>query len=358
MPKSYILPTFEAWALPLRNALLERLPVSFAFGKDLPAKLEVLPCAAAFAPAAELTLTIDGHPWRAYFENRALLPLHPLFDEAAMKDVAPESLPEPLLGLVAEALCGALTKSFSAAAGAVVRASDYRNGDGRTVSAPFALRLAAGDRETLLLVRPEETAALDAALALVGRIQSAPAQPSDFLSGALPAVPFRLERRAGSLRLSASEYAGLVSGDVLVPDEWFAGDDVRVEIASPGKRLLCACARIDNGRVCLAEKFQPLEETVMDAVEELTVELSFSLEERLVTLGELSRMRAGTVLPLTVDPAAPVTIRANGRRVAKGRLVDLNGTLGVELLEAAAAGPETAAAPEEAAKPEGEANGL
>ena len=78
MPKSYILPTFEAWALPLRNALLERLPVSFAFGKDLPAKLEVLPCAAAFAPAAELTLTIDGHPWRAYFENRVLLPLHPL----------------------------------------------------------------------------------------------------------------------------------------------------------------------------------------------------------------------------------------------------------------------------------------
>ena len=43
MPKSYILPTFEDWALPLRNALLERLPVSFAFGKDLPAKLEVLP---------------------------------------------------------------------------------------------------------------------------------------------------------------------------------------------------------------------------------------------------------------------------------------------------------------------------
>ena len=89
----------------------------------------------------------------------------------------------------------------------------------------------------------------------------------------------------------------------------------------------------------------------MDAVEELTVELSFSLEERLVTLGELSRMRAGTVLPLTADPAAPVTIRANGRRVAKGRLVDLNGTLGVELLEAAAA-------PEEETKPEGEANGL
>ena len=110
-------------------------------------------------------------------------------------------------------------------------------------------------------------------------------------------MPFRLERRAGSLRLSASEYAGLVSGDVLVPDEWFAGDDVRVEIASPGKRLLCACARIDNGRVCLAEEFQPLEETVMDAVEELTVELSFSLEERLVTLGELSRMRAGCSTP-------------------------------------------------------------
>ena len=43
MPKSYILPTFEAWALPLRNALLERLPVSFAFGKDLPARPHLPP---------------------------------------------------------------------------------------------------------------------------------------------------------------------------------------------------------------------------------------------------------------------------------------------------------------------------
>lgn len=357
MPKSYFLPTFEAWALPLRNALLERLPVSFAFGKDLPAKLEVLPCAAAFAPAAELTLTIDGHPWRAYFENRALLPLHPLFDEAAMKDVAPESLPEPLLGLVAEALCGALTKSFSAAAGAVVTAGDFSNGEGATVSAPFALSLSVGEKTTRILMRPEESSPLDAALALVERIRTAPALPSDFLAGALSAVPFRLERRAGSLKLSASDYSGLAAGDVLVPDEWFAGDEVRVEVSSPGKRLLAAAAQIENGRVFLAEEFHPLEETVMDAVEELTVELSFSLEERLVTLGELSRMRAGTVLPLTVDPEAPVTIRANGRRVAKGRLVDLNGTLGVELLEAAAAGP-VAAAPEEAEKPEGEANGL
>ena len=352
MPNAYSLPTFEAWAMPLRNALLERLPVSFSFGKDVPAVLEVFPRASAFAPVAELALAIDGHPWRAYLENRALLPLHPLFAEEALQKIEPESLPEPLLGLVAEALGGAFAKGFSALTGAVVKALDYQNSNGATVSAPFALRLAVGERKTLLLLRPEESVPLDAALALVERLRSVPAKDADFLAGALSAVPFRLERRAGRSVLSLSDYANLVAGDVLVPDEWYAADDVRVEIASPGKRLLAASARIENGRVLLAEEFHPLEETVMDAVEELTVELSFSLEERLVTLGELSRMRAGTVLPLTADPAAPVTIRANGRRVAKGRLVDLNGTLGVELLEAAAA------APEEETKPEGEANGL
>lgn len=351
MPNTCSLPTFEAWAMPLRNALLERLPVSFALGEDVPAVLEVFPRAAAFAPVAEMSVTVDGHPWRAYFENRTLLTLHPLFSEQAIRDVAPESLPEPLLGLVAEALCGVFTKGFSALSGAVVTASDFRGGDGRTVSAPFSLSLAAGDKKTRILLRPEESSPLDAALALVERLRSVAAKDADFLTGVLPTLPFRLERRAGSLRLSASAYADLAAGDVLVPDEWFGADDVCVEIASAGKQLLAASARMEDGRVCLAEEFHPLEETVMDAVEELTVELSFTLEERLVTLGELSRMREGTVLPLAVDPQAPVTIRANGRRVAKGRLVDLNGTLGVELLEAASA-------PQAEVKPEGEANGL
>lgn len=358
MSNAYSLPTFEAWAMPLRNALLERLPAAFSFGKGEAAVLEVFASSAAFAPEAEMTLVIDGHPWRLFFENRALLPLHPLFNEEAIQGVAPESLPEPLLGLVAEALCGVFTQSFSAATGTVVKASDFRSGRDAEVSAPFSLSLSVGDRKTRILMRPEESSPLDAAFSLVERLRATPVKTPDFLCGALSAVPFRLDRRAGSLKLSAADYAGLVSGDVLVPDEWFGGDDVRVEISSPGKRLLTALAKIEDGRVLLAEEFHPLEETVMDAVEELTVELSFSLEERLVTLGELSRMCAGTVLPLTADPAAPVTIRANGRRVAKGRLVDLNGTLGVELLEAAAAGPETAAAPEEAAKPEGETNGL
>ena len=173
MPNAYSLPTFEAWAMPLRNALLERLPVSFSFGKDVPAVLEVFPRASAFAPVAELALAIDGHPWRAYLKNRALLPLHPLFAEEALQKIEPESLPEPLLGLVAEALCGAFAKGFSALTGAVVKASDYQNSNGATVSAPFALRLTVGERKTLLFLRPEESVPLDAALALVERLRKA-----------------------------------------------------------------------------------------------------------------------------------------------------------------------------------------
>ena len=55
------------------------------------------------------------------------------------------------------------------------------------------------------------------------------------------------------------------------------------------------------------------------------------------------------------DPAAPVTVRANGLAVARGRLVDVNGVPGVELTEAIGAGaapsiPQTASQPTQAAR--------
>lgn len=71
----------------------------------------------------------------------------------------------------------------------------------------------------------------------------------------------------------------------------------------------------------------------MQQTDSLEVRLVFELEERTITLGELSRLEPGYVFTLTADASAPVTITANGQAVAKGRLVDVNGAVGVQITE-------------------------
>ena len=72
----------------------------------------------------------------------------------------------------------------------------------------------------------------------------------------------------------------------------------------------------------------------MQRTDDIEVTLAFELERRTITVGELKSLEPGAVLRLTADPEAPVTIRANGAPIAKGRLVDLNGVIGVQLTAA------------------------
>ena len=71
----------------------------------------------------------------------------------------------------------------------------------------------------------------------------------------------------------------------------------------------------------------------MSTAEELPVKLTFELENRTITVGELKSLAPGYTFTLTADASAPVTVLANGKPVAKARLVDVNGAIGVQLTE-------------------------
>ena len=51
-----------------------------------------------------------------------------------------------------------------------------------------------------------------------------------------------------------------------------------------------------------------------------------------MSLAEIAALTPGYTFPLAVDPSAPVTLRAGGQNIGSGRLVDLNGTLGVQII--------------------------
>lgn len=65
----------------------------------------------------------------------------------------------------------------------------------------------------------------------------------------------------------------------------------------------------------------------------LPVRLEFVLATHEIDLGTLSRIIDGQLIPLAADAATQIEVRANGKRVARGELVQLDEHLGVELLE-------------------------
>ena len=66
---------------------------------------------------------------------------------------------------------------------------------------------------------------------------------------------------------------------------------------------------------------------------EIDIRLSFELDRRIITVGDLESLTPGYTFTLNCDVMSPVTIRANGKAIARGRLVDLDGTLGVQIAE-------------------------
>ena len=92
--------------------------------------------------------------------------------------------------------------------------------------------------------------------------------------------------------------------------------------------------RADAERIGMAEddavNFEPgaEEASVLDA---LLLTVRVELAARRITLDELSRLRAGQILELGCRATDPVELVADGRRIASGELVDVEGQLGVRV---------------------------
>lgn len=71
----------------------------------------------------------------------------------------------------------------------------------------------------------------------------------------------------------------------------------------------------------------------MEAVLDVPVKVKAVLGGARVPVGELIQMRAGSVLELDRRVGEPVDVHVNGRMIARGELVLIDGLLGVTLTE-------------------------
>jgi type III secretion protein Q len=67
-------------------------------------------------------------------------------------------------------------------------------------------------------------------------------------------------------------------------------------------------------------------------LDDLPVRLAFELGRLELPLAEITTLGVGHVFELGRDTTQPVDILANGRRIGCGRIVDIAGSLGVQIV--------------------------
>jgi type III secretion protein Q len=304
-------------------------------------------------------LEAGGFDWRLFLGSWGILD-----SQKAWRGTEPDDLPHELK-LAASAL---FLKPWLAALDPVLSTPLTVTGAGRPEEAradglDFALLLSAGRRdEADRADRTHESAYVPL------KITSTSDGAWPWLAARLAKQPAKNRFRVENLRLTAAILAGRMSlplaavrdlglGDILLPPSYPALDG-RLLLKIQGRPAIAlkwsdGMAQIVTNTLNRQEtpvsdatdRMKPPDESpespanparpILENIEELRVDLGFELGRLSLSLKELGTLGPGSLFPLEVEPEAPVTLTVNGQAVARGRLVDLDGLLGVQVTQVA-----------------------
>ncbi|MBZ9781934.1 FliM/FliN family flagellar motor switch protein [Pseudomonas sp. REP124] len=140
-------------------------------------------------------------------------------------------------------------------------------------------------------------------------------------------LPFRLDLKLGFSHLHHTHAIRLKAGDVLRIVQ-------RAQRCCLGERCLGFFTFTEQGIHMQSSDTDPQDAPESDLDPGvLPVKLEFVLATHDIDLARLSLIASGQLIPLADDAAQHIEVRANGKPVARGELVQLDEQLGVELLE-------------------------
>ncbi|MGY2259661.1 FliM/FliN family flagellar motor switch protein [Pseudomonas sp. SDO55104_S430] len=140
-------------------------------------------------------------------------------------------------------------------------------------------------------------------------------------------LPFRLDLKLGFSHLHHTHSICLKTGDVLRIIQ-------RAQRCCMGDRCLGFFTFTEQGIHMQSSDTDPQDAPESDLDPSvLPVKLEFVLATHDIDLARLSQIASGQLIPLADDAAQHIEVRANGKPVARGELVQLDEQLGVELLE-------------------------
>lgn len=338
------------------NMLLTReQPWPVAVGHR-PATLRAVPSLFPFEAMGSLRLRCAGGVWRVDLGGTDFIGRHPAIAEVPLWTDLPEAvrlavldmiltpLLEPLQRLMGDVATldeatlepGATADEKAAAfVHLVLEFSDPGHDD-----APVPLRVSIPDRQSALI--------------LCDRLAVLPVRGAGLGAEERPDLPITLCVDAGSMRISIRELSTLAQGDILLPP-YYSGAQGRIILRpcppatgqTPAGAASVLCAVNDTQATVVTAVMNPQEipMTTTDPsatlppdedqagldVNGIDIELCFELERRTMTVADLAALVPGYTFTLGCDPLSPVSLRINGAVVGTGRLVDINGVLGVQV---------------------------
>ena len=357
------------------NLLLTRdWPCSFdLFG--VPCSFTADPWQTPFVPACGLDLDVQGEPWRVLFSSARLLELHPAGARVADTPGLPEGLRLALFELSLAPALNFLTDFFGLNKQPAILAESNEPPGGFACSVPLALRLP--DETVAVTLYIPGRASAEALLLRLGQ-EKRKRNPT-------PALLLSVALETGSMLLSVPELSALRNEDILLPAAYPGAQGELCLRLSPELGIRCALA---DGRATVLgvehslpgieenetrrmempdtppdtapqenaaapeapappeapvpENRQPMPGTSAPAVSPdalpdsllgtLEVAVTFELDRRLMSITEIAALTPGYTFTLPVEANGPVTVRANGKSLGTGRLVDVGGVLGVQLV--------------------------
>jgi type III secretion system YscQ/HrcQ family protein len=168
----------------------------------------------------------------------------------------------------------------------------------------------------------------------------------------LGAMPLSLPLVATVFQATASDVASLGRGDVVVLPEWpltrtsnGTGWKGTLQLAAPSGDIGIASELSDEGRLMLRGDPQALwvneaemvesdeSSALVTAVGDIPVVVRVEIGEALMAAREWAALQRGDVIALGRRIGERVTLRVGGVRVASGELVEIDGDVGVRIVE-------------------------
>jgi type III secretion protein Q len=345
MPDTITFPAYEPPQIPLQTAMLFNSLCIRQSPWEIPAGsasclVEITLGADDFSAACSADLTAGGVPCILELSGTGFLNFHSALspaDAPGTSDLDESSLPAEVREAIFHSMLSAALKRLEMAAGMRIALNSVHVGPQPAQAGSQAIGFMltfrdGGDPPPVVFARLSFPDA-DRIPELAAVLRGMPVRRNGFLTGSLREAHVELGFEAGYVRLAPADASALEPGDVLVPDAWTYPKTLNAVVwHGNGRRLAGECSCGENE----ATLTTPLtEDTIMENAEhkELELLLSFELERRPITIADLEDITPGHAFPLDCGTDSPVTIRANGKAVALGRVVDMGGTLGVQILQ-------------------------
>ena len=366
---AYTPPSLNPLQAALCNALLTRDCQDEMDFFGVRCTLAADPWSGPFAPACGLDVSVRGEPWRVLLSSTGLMGLHPAGKPLVNASHLPAGLRLALFELSLAPVLKGLADFLGLDKPLSIVGEDLREPENVCCALPLCVSLP----EEHVAVRVYVPQRTDAEYILL-RLATRKNKPR-----ALPAVLVPVALESGHMRLSVAELRRLRTDDILLPEvpPSFDGDMclrmaphglVYCE-AKAGQATVRDIVRIteQHHAACSGDSEHAMRKTTMDdfspapgangtdtdaapapyaateqatesltrtdaLLEDLEVTVSFELERRLMSLAELGALVPGYTFALPPSMQGMVTIRVHGKALGTGRLVELGGSLGVQIV--------------------------